>query len=125
MKNESWIEKKLNLDNTFKALIRYLYMRRDLMEMNLKDYLAKMILSLVILVFILGLFLLILLFISLAGALYLNELLHSKFAGFMLMAFLFFLIGCLVFLMRKKLITNVVYKLIFEIDMDEPTDTDE
>lgn len=125
MKNESWIEKKLNLDNTFKALIRYLNIRRDLMEMDFKDYLAKMILSSVILVFILGLFLLILLFLSLAGALYLNELFHSKFTGFILMAFLFFLLGGVVFLMRKKLITNVVYKVIFESDMDESTDTDE
>ncbi len=125
MKDDNWIEERLNIDKTVKALIRYLELRRELFETETKDYLAKTLLSFVILLFVVGLILVILLFATLALALFLNEVLRSTFWGFLIVSGLFFILGVIIFLLRGRLITNVIYRLVFPPDYDESTETDE
>ncbi len=125
MKNDNWIEERLNIDNTFKALVRYLELRRELYETDLKDYLARTLLSFVILLFVVGFILVILLFASLALALFLNEVINTTYGGFLIVAGLFFVVGFSIFLLRGRLITNVIYRLVFPQNHDESTETDE
>ena len=125
MKEYNWIIEKLNLDNAFKALVRYMELRRELFEVEMKDYLAKTFLSFVILLFVMGFALVIFLFVSLALALFLNEIMESTYGGFLIMAGFYLIAGILVYVLGKKLIVNVIYKIVFQSNIDEFTDTDE
>lgn len=125
MEKDNWKEDKLNFKNTIDALMHYLKVRLELLEIESKDYFAQVIVSFVILISIIGLLLVFLFFFSLAGAFYLNDLLGSTYAGFLIMAGLTIVFGILIYAFRGKLITSIVYKVIFEHDMDVFKDLDE
>ncbi len=125
MKKDNFIEDKLNLKKTLEALIRYSKVRMELFETMSKEYLAQVIISFVILFVIMGLLMVFLFFFSLAGAFLLNNFLGSTYAGFLIMAGLIILFGVLIYVFREKLITNIVYKVIFERDIDIFKEIDE
>jgi len=125
VKKDNFIEDKLNLKKTLEALIRYSKVRMELFETMSKEYLAQVIISFVILFVIMGLLMVFLFFFSLAGAFLLNNFLGSTYAGFLIMAGLIILFGVLIYVFREKLITNIVYKVIFERDIDIFKEIDE
>jgi len=122
---DNWKEDKLNFTNTMDALKHYLKVRMELFEIESKDYFAKVIVSFVVLFSILGLLLVFLFFFSLAGAFLLNDLFSSAYVGFLIMAALIVLFGVLIYVFRGKLITGIVYRVIFERDIDVFKDLDE
>lgn len=125
MKKDNFIEDKLNFKKTLEALIHFSKVRMELFETMSKEYLAQVIISFVILFVIMGLLMVFLFFFSLAGAFLLNNFLGSTYAGFLIMAGLIILIGVLIYVFREKLITNIVYKVIFERDIDIFKEIDE
>ncbi len=125
MKENNWIIEQLNLDNVYKALLRHMELRRELFEIETKDYLAKTFLSFVILLLILGFALVIFLFATLALALFLNEITESTYWGFLIVSGFYLVAGILVYFLGKRLIINIIYRIVFEKKFDEFIDADE
>ncbi len=125
MKKDNFIEDKLNFKKTLEAFIHFSKVRMELFETESKEYLAQVIISFLVLISIMGLLFVFLFFFSLAGAFLLNSFLNSTYAGFLIVAGLIILFGILLYVFRAKLVTNIVYKLIFENDTDVFKDIDE
>gem|GEM_PF-552035 len=113
----------MNLKHTFSSehlekiselLIKYLEIRTELIKIQLKEQIARVI-SQLILVFILLLFsFLIILMASFAISMYLNYLLDSLYLGYVICAGFYVLILILLTINRKKIIRKIVLTVIEE-----------
>ncbi len=111
------------LRNDFKDLLvevkedleDYLNKRIDLVKLHLVEELAHAISGLALKAGILFLFFFGFLFVSLAFAFFIGELLNSAALGFLIIAAFYFLIALIFYLFRKKLIEKPVIQALIKL----------
>jgi len=107
-----------SLDRIAELLIKYIEVRSELIKIQIKEQIAQ-ILSKLILMFIFLLFgFLIIIIFSFAVSLYLNEILHSNYLGFVILTCFYLIVFVILVLNRKKIIRSVVLKALSEEHFD-------
>lgn len=113
MSERKGLFKFLKIDQLIDDLSNLVETRIELAKIEVREEIAKIIVSFssVLIISLFGLFTL--LFISIGLAFYLNELWHSLYQGFFAVGGIYLLIALIVYLLKKKLpIKSAVQKLI-------------
>lgn len=97
------IFKFLRLENLIENLTGYVEARVALIKIEIREEVVKVLSRGVILVFIIFLGSLFLLFLSLAGAHYLNMLFNNSYAGFLVISLAYGVLFALVMILRKPI----------------------
>ena len=115
------ILKLLKLDNIFDSLTGYIETKIEFYKIQFKEELARA-LAILIFIFLISLVLLLfLIFLSFFAVAFLNHVLQSQYLGFLIMAFIYLILGLFIYVYRENLIFGRVVKEIFR----EKTEKDE
>ncbi len=107
------ILKLLKLDNILDSLTRYIETKVEYYKIQFKEELART-LSILIFVFLISMVLLLfLIFLSFFAVVFLNHVLQSQYLGFLIMSFVYLILGLFIYVYRESLIFGRVFKELF------------
>ena len=124
MKKQPWIIDKLHLDKAYEALLEYLELRLELAEVQIKERTVMILSSVALLMIIVSTGLFVMLFFSVALAMWLNSLLESIYAGYLIVGGLFLLLCIVIIAARRSIIISRFIKLFFEDSFEERKNED-
>lgn len=93
-------------------LIKYLEVRSELVMLQVKDYIAQIITNIVLLLLTMSFVLLIVLMACFGLSLYLNEIFHSSYLGFLVTIGVLSLLFLILYALRKSILKAIVFKTI-------------
>ena len=107
------ILKLLKLDNILDSLTKYIETKVEFYKIQFKEELAKA-LGILIFIFLMSIvMLLFLIFLSFFAVAFLNHILQSQYLGFLIMAFIYLILGLFIYVYRDNLIFKKVFKEFF------------
>lgn len=113
------------IKNLINALVGFIETKIELYKIQFKEEIAKALSVMVIIFLIAMIGMLFLLFLSHFLAQLLNDLLENNYLGYLIITFIYLLIGVLVY-MRRKRISNAIINLMFpEEDSDNHTEDEQ
>src|SRR5690606_28847186 len=101
-------------------LYKYVETRTDLLEVEVRGYIERIILKLVYVTAILFTFFIVSVFLLILLAIYLNNVLESTFAGYLIVAGFFAIVLLLLFIMKESFMKTLRWVLEKTIGQDEP-----
>ena len=101
------------------SIRRYIDIRLTLVKLEVMEKSARIISLTITAVFFLTLFMLFLLFISLAAALWLGDLLHNQALGYLCVAMFYLVSGFIILMLRRRLFLGTVLRHLSEIFFEE------
>jgi hypothetical protein len=108
------ILKLLKLDSILDSLTGYIETKIEYYKIQFKEEIARA-LSLLIFVLLLSIvMLLFLIFLSFFAVALLNHLFGSQYLGFLIMAFIYLILGLIIYVFRDNLIFGKVYREFFK-----------
>jgi uncharacterized membrane protein YqjE len=119
-----WIIDRLNLDKTYEAVLEYIELRLELLEIQIKERTVIILSSVAILMIIVSLGLFVLLFLSFGLAVLLNGVYDSTYLGYLTIGGFYLLLCIVIVAFRDKLIISNFIKVFFEDSLRE-ADKDE
>ena len=117
----------LNLDKLVDFITRFVELKLELYELKVKQQLVVIISSFATLALIISFGLFMIFFGSLALGFYLNEVLESRFLGFLIVGLIYLLICIILVIFKVKIITNPLFQALFSDSLtfnDDEQDSD-
>lgn len=111
------------LEEIRNTLYKYVETRTDLLEVEVRGYIERIILKLVYVTAILFTFLIVSVFLLILLAIYLNNVLESTFAGYLIVAGFFAIVLLLLFIMKESFMKTLRWVLERTIGQGEPNRT--
>ena len=108
-----------NVSNISENVKGYIRLRTDLLKLTLTEKLSLIISALLISVIIFIVFLFISLFISIAFIFWFRDHAGPLYAGALIVAGFYFLVGCIVFFMRNRIFIDPLVSQISKILLEE------
>lgn len=122
LKNKEALIRLLNLEKLNADLTKFVEIKLEIYELKLKEQLAGIIATMVLLMIIMSFGFLVLFFVSIALGNYINKLLDSSFLGFLLIGGVNLLICILLVVFRKKIITNPILMAFYSETLIKESD---
>ena len=116
--------KLLKLDNIFDSLTGYLETKIEYYKIQFKEELAKALAILIFIFLMSVVMLLFLIFLSFFAVAFLNHMLQSQYLGFLIMAFIYLILGLFIYVYRENLIFGRVFREFFKDNTDTESDTE-
>ena len=110
--------KLLKLDNIFDSLTGYLETKIEYYKIQFKEELAKALAILIFIFLMSVVMLLFLIFLSFFAVAFLNHMLQSQYLGFLIMAFIYLILGLFIYVYRENLIFGRVFREFFKDNTD-------
>ena len=108
------ILKLLKLDTIFDSLTGYIETKVEYYKIQFKEELARALAILIFVFMISMVLLLFLIFLSFFAVAFLNHVLQSQYLGFLIMAFIYLIVGLFIYVYRENLIFGKVFKEFFK-----------
>ncbi|MBE0662009.1 MAG: phage holin family protein [Bacteroidales bacterium] len=115
-----------SITDLINSIRRYFDIRFTQVKLEVMEKTARIISLIIAAVFLLTLFMLFLIFISFAAALWVGELLQSQALGYLCVAGFYLIVGLLTLILRRRLFLGAVISHLSEIFFEEKNiDSDE
>jgi len=105
------------------SIKRYISIHITLLKLEVIEKSAKLVSLSIAVVLLLTLLMFFLLFVSLAAATWLAELLGNQALGYLCVAGFYFLVGVIIYALRRKLFVGTVIRLLSEIFFEDQEKT--
>lgn len=103
----------MGINNIIDAIKRYINIEIDLVKLEARENFVEVLSSMIIFMLFMALGLMLLLFLSLAAAFYLNEVCGSSYLGFLIVTAFYLLLTIVLLLFKDQLVTSSIIKSIF------------
>ena len=108
--------KLFKLDNIFNSLTGFIETKIEYYKIQFKEEVARAFAMLIFMFILSMLALLFFIFLSFFLVVIINSAFSSQYLGFLIMAIIYLLLGSILFIFRKKLVFNNVYREFFKND---------
>jgi len=104
----------LNLDRLVQNITRFIEIKLEIYELRLKEQLSETLANVAVMLFVVLVGFVGLVFLSLALALFLNDLFSSNFVGLVIIGSVYLAAGYFVFRYKDRLITSRILQAMFK-----------
>ncbi len=113
------------LSDLLNSIRKYIDIRLTLVKLDVMEKMARIVSLTIAAVFILTLFMLFLIFLSMAAALWIGELLEHQALGYLCVAGFYLLFGTIIYAVRRRLFLRSVIKHMSEIFFEDKNQQDD
>lgn len=125
MNERKKINNIIDLDKLIDGFTRLIELRFKIYELKAKEQIITVISKIAALTILLSFGLFMIFFLSIGLGFYLNSVLNSGHAGFLVVGGIYFFLGLLMILNRGRLITNPLFHAFFSETLIDPEDDEE